>query len=188
MSRQWTQDLEHLSIPKLFHRHLQQRDGWVPVEWCRLAGATLVLPQVPLRHPGKHISTFHLLEKEEIACTLSHIKLLKAQLKRTVQRKPLNPALNPNQTGWNKNILSGGWLRTGSVSCRNVKVAFASHSTFLEYSCHVLLFIFNYFFLFVLTLFQTDDERNWNIKIPCRIKILAFPHFNTALDRYQQQC
>lgn len=34
----------------------------------------------------------------------------------------------------------------GSVPCRNVKVAFASHSGFLEYSCPALLFIFNSFF------------------------------------------
>ena len=146
MSRQWTRVLEHLCISNPFHGHLQQRERRVLLEPCWLAGTTPAPYQVPLRHPGKHISTFRLLEKEEIAWALSHIKLLKTQLKRTVQGKPPKPALNPNQTGWNGNVVSGGWLRTCGVPCRNVKVAFASHSSFLEYSCHVLLFIFNYFF------------------------------------------
>lgn len=142
MSGQWTRVLEHLSIPSLFHRHLWQWERWVPLALCWLAGAT----QVPLQHPGKHILTFHLLEKEEIARALSHPKLLKTQLKRTVQGKPPKLALNLNQTSWNENILSGGWLRTCSVPCRYLKVAFASRSTFLEYSHHVLLFIFDHFF------------------------------------------
>lgn len=32
-----------------------------------------------------------------------------------------------------------------TVLCRSVKAAFASYNTFLEYSCYILLFIFNNF-------------------------------------------